>query len=332
MTVDFNPDAEQLQVIGAIEEMLAERFPLARFRNVRGGDHDSGAAAALAALGWLGLGVAEADGGAGLSLVEEVAMFRVLGRHLATPNVLASVLGIHAAVALGRPELAAGIMGGEARVCLANALRDGEAHAIYDGTGADHVLHWNAAEFACVPAARLGTAQPGHCLDRTVALARAKLAADGTCTLSGASAQLLRARAELLMAAQLLGIAEAALATAVDYAKLRQQFGQPIGAFQAIKHRCADMKLRVDVLASLVTMAALAAREGLADAPVQIAAARLLASRYALENAAAGIQIHGAMGFTAECDAHLFLLRAHLLDTLGGTAAAREAELAGLPA
>src|SRR5262249_29947122 len=128
-----------------------------------------------------------------------------------------------------------------------------------------------------------------------------------------------------------LGAAEAALALAVDYAKLRQQFGQPIGAFQAIKHRCADMKLRTKLLGALVLMAALSEREGRSDAAAQIAAARLLAARYALDNAAAGIQIHGAMGFTAECDAHLFLLRAHLIENVGSTAREREVEMAAMP-
>jgi alkylation response protein AidB-like acyl-CoA dehydrogenase len=91
------------------------------------------------------------------------------------------------------------------------------------------------------------------------------------------------------------------------------------------------MKVRARVLSSLVTMAALSEREGRDDAALQVSAARLLAARYAIENAAAGIQIHGAMGFAAECDAHLFLLRAHLYENIGSTATERELEMASLP-
>jgi alkylation response protein AidB-like acyl-CoA dehydrogenase len=332
MTVDFNPGAAQRQILDAIRGVLADRFPLARFRHARGGDHDRAALAEVAALGWLGLGVAEEFGGAGFSLAEEVALFRELGRHLATPGVLAGSLGVHTALALGKAELAADIMDGSVRVSLANPLGGGTTHAIYDAAGADFLLFWSMTEFALLPLDRVSASEPGRCLDRTVSLLRAALAPDAVFTLTGEAAQTLRARADLLVAAQLLGIAEAALDLAVEYAKLRHQFGRPIGAFQAIKHRCADMKLRAKALAALVTMAALAAQEGHRDLAVQVASARLLAARYAIDNASAGIQIHGAMGFSAECDAHLFLLRSHLLEHVGGTTAEREAELASLPA
>jgi hypothetical protein len=221
------------------------------------------------------------------------------------------------------------------KLCLANRLlpaADGAAvHALLDSAGADCCLHWDARQIACVPIAGLASPQPARCVDRTISLVRVARIEAGCISLAGGPAQTLRRRAELLLAAQLLGLAEGALDVAADYAKLRHQFGQPIGSFQAIKHRCADMKVRVQVLGALVLMAALSEHEGRSDAAAQIAAARLLASRYALENAAAGIQIHGAMGFTAECDAHLFLLRAHLLENLGSAAAEREVEMASLP-
>jgi alkylation response protein AidB-like acyl-CoA dehydrogenase len=337
MTIDLDLSPDQRQIVQSIDDVLADKFPLARFRQARGGDHDHAALPALAALGWLGLGVAERHGGAGLGPVEEVLLHRALGRHLVSPGVLASALAVHLALAVGNTGLAGDIMAGKTRACLASSrrgsTRDGAAAsvAIIDAREAESCVFWNAALIACMPLAQLGAPRPAHSMDRTVALQHATLAAAGNLVLTGDAGAALRRRADLLVAAQLLGIAEAALDLAVEYAKLRQQFGQPIGAFQAIKHRCADMKLRTKTLNALVLMAALAEQAGQSDATVQVAAARLLASRYALDNAAAGIQIHGAMGFTAECDAHLFLLRAHLLENLGSNAAEREIAMASLP-
>ena len=105
---------------------------------------------------------------------------------------------------------------------------------------------------------------------------------------------------------------------AVTYAKDRKQFGQPIGSFQAIKHICADMAVRCEESASQLFYAALSLRDGTADAAVEIPAAAFIAARAALENAAAGIQVHGGIGMTAELDAHWFLKRAHVLDQAMG--------------
>jgi alkylation response protein AidB-like acyl-CoA dehydrogenase len=337
VTVDLNLGAEQRQIIASVKDVLADRFPLSRFRDARGGDHDKDALAQVAELGWLGLGIEEQFGGAGFALVDDVLLFRELGHHLVTPAVMAGSLGAHLALACGNTGLAADIASGAVRLSLANALRGDEGdrptttYVIYDGADADYLLSWDATEFACFPASQLIVPQPGRCIDRTVSLRRASGVATGNLTLTDDAARKLRRRADLLIAAQLLGMTEGALDLSVEYAKLRRQFGQPIGSFQAIKHRCADMKVRAKVLASLVLMAALAEQGGHPDAALQIAAARLLASRYAIENAGAGIQIHGAMGFSAECDAHLFLLRAHLLENVGSTAAEREVEMASLP-
>jgi alkylation response protein AidB-like acyl-CoA dehydrogenase len=337
VTIDLDLSLDQRQIVQAIDDVLADKFPLARFRQARGGDHDHAMLPALAALGWLGLGVEERHGGAGLGPVEEVLLFRALGRHLVSPGVLAGSLAIHLALTAGNTGLAGDIMAGRSRACLASSRRgggrDGAAAtlALYDSREAESCVFWNASLIACVPLAQLGGTEPAHGMDRTVAVQHASLASAGNLARTGDAAAALRRRADLLVAAQLLGIAEAALDLAVDYAKLRHQFGQPIGAFQAIKHRCADMKLRTKTLNALVLMAALSEQAGQSDAAVQVAAARLLASRHALDNAAAGIQIHGAMGFTAECDAHLFLLRAHLLENLGSSAAEREIAMASLP-
>lgn len=336
MTIEFDLSDEQRQVVQAIEDVLSDRFPVARLRDRRGGQ-DRTALDHAFTLGWPALAIAEDHGGAGLSLVEDVQLYRAAGRHLVTPTLMASSLAAHLALACGDSGLAAAILGGEKRVCLANVLSGGAPDqaartlALYDAEGADFCLYWTADRITCLAIADLGAPQDARCIDRTVSLRHASLVPAETQSLAGDAAQSLRRRADLLLAAQLLGLAEGALDLAVDYAKIRQQFGQPIGAFQAIKHRCADMKVRNKVLGALVAMAALSERSGRDDAVAQIAAARLLASRYAIENAAGGIQIHGAMGFTAECDAHLYLLRGHLLENVGSGAPDREVEMASLP-
>jgi alkylation response protein AidB-like acyl-CoA dehydrogenase len=289
--------------------------------------------AGLATLGWLGLGVDEAVGGAGLTLVDDVLVFREFGRHLVTPKVIAASLGAHLALALGDNDLASQIVAGTTQLCLGNG-RSGSRpapdfmHYLYDSEDAAHALVWDATQLAIVPRADWSDVTPARCIDRTLSLKRVALPA---AAIPGEPARRLRRRADLLVAAYLLGMAEEALAAAVGHARIRRQFGQPIGAFQAIKHRCADMSVRVKVLAAQVLMAALSEHEGRPDAALQVAAARLLASRHALENASAGIQIHGAMGFTAECDAHLFLLRTQVLENIGSAAADRDVAMAALP-
>ena len=101
------------------------------------------------------------------------------------------------------------------------------------------------------------------------------------------------------------------------YAGMRQQFGKPIGAFQAIKHHAADMAIGAEMVSAQLDMAAIALADGRPDALFQIAALRRLAPVAALANARACIQIHGGIGFSAEADAHHFIKHAHLLSRLG---------------
>src|SRR4029453_4482295 len=105
----------------------------------------------------------------------------------------------------------------------------------------------------------------------------------------------------------------------VEYAKVRRQFGKPIGTFQAIKHRCADMAVRAEVARAMVTYAAGALAEGEPDVARHGAMAKTLAGGAAIANATDNIQNHGGMGYTWESDAHLYLKRARLLEHCFGT-------------
>ncbi|MHB9759596.1 acyl-CoA dehydrogenase family protein [Streptomyces sp. BYX5S] len=128
--------------------------------------------------------------------------------------------------------------------------------------------------------------------------------------------------AALLYAAEQLGSAGRTLDMAVQHARVREQFGRPIGSFQAVKHLCAEMLVRVE-LARAAVYAAAVTRD-----PVEVAAARLLADEAAVRGARDCLQVHGGMGFTWEADVHLHLKRAWLRAELGGGARAAEEVLA----
>jgi alkylation response protein AidB-like acyl-CoA dehydrogenase len=137
-------------------------------------------------------------------------------------------------------------------------------------------------------------------------------------TLDDRELQLLR----LIDAAALAGIAQAALDMAVDYAKLREQFGRPIGSFQAIKHHCATMAIAARGAADAASFAAVAFDSERADTPHRIESALLFAAAGAIDNAGTNIQVHGGIGFSAEAEPHLLLKRAQLLAALAGGAEA----------
>ncbi|MFJ4711451.1 acyl-CoA dehydrogenase family protein [Streptomyces sp. NPDC088785] len=129
-------------------------------------------------------------------------------------------------------------------------------------------------------------------------------------------------RATLLYAAEQLGSAGRTLEMAVQHAREREQFGQPVGAFQAVKHLCAEMLVRVEIARAAVYAAAVTGD------PVEVAAARLLADEAAVQGARDCLQVHGGMGFTWEGDVHLHLKRAWTRAELGGRARDAEETLA----
>jgi alkylation response protein AidB-like acyl-CoA dehydrogenase len=130
------------------------------------------------------------------------------------------------------------------------------------------------------------------------------------------------------LAAEQLGGASRALDMAVQYAKIRHQFGRPIGSFQAIKHRCADLLLEVESLRSALSYAAAAAVESPAEIPVLAPLLKAYASETYFHVAAENIQIHGGIGFTWEHDAHLYFKRAKSSELFLGDGAYHRERLA----
>jgi alkylation response protein AidB-like acyl-CoA dehydrogenase len=117
----------------------------------------------------------------------------------------------------------------------------------------------------------------------------------------------------LMAAAQLLGLAEAMLDQAVTYAKVREQFGQPVGAFQAVKHKLADVAVALEFVRPVVWRAAQALDDHLTSAPVHVSHAKYAATDTAYLAAESAIQVHGAMGYTYEVDLHFWMKRSWAL-------------------
>jgi alkylation response protein AidB-like acyl-CoA dehydrogenase len=134
--------------------------------------------------------------------------------------------------------------------------------------------------------------------------------------------------AAVALAAEQLGGAQRALDMAVEYAKVRRQFDRPIGSFQAIKHRCADLLLEVESLRSAVGYAAAAVAEDSAEIPVLASLVKAYASETYFHVAAENIQIHGGIGFTWEHDAHLYFKRAKASELFLGDGAYHRERLA----
>jgi alkylation response protein AidB-like acyl-CoA dehydrogenase len=219
-----------------------------------------------------------------------------------------------------------------------NWVLDGHKSFVLDGHTADLILVVAAAGsglslFAVDPGAAGLDRRVLPTLDQTRKLARLEfdsvagrlIGAPGEA--AGVLARTLDVAA-IALAAEQLGGAQRALDMAVGYAKIRHQFGRPIGSFQAIKHRCADLLLEVESLRSAVGYAAAAVAENSAEVPVVAALAKAYASDVYFHVAAENIQIHGGIGFTWEHDAHLYFKRAKSSELFLGDAAYHREHLA----
>jgi alkylation response protein AidB-like acyl-CoA dehydrogenase len=321
--MDLTLGPEQEAVRDAIRGVLADRLPIASVRALIGAEPalDEGVWREAGALGWFGLGLLEAEGGAGYGLPEEMLLFVELARALTPGPWLGTVLAAHAlAGSTDHRSVHAGVLTGTHRVAVVDDPRDaGGAAVVADPQAAQGFLVLGAGTVRYVAADARGVAVDATgSIDPTRRLGCVRLGGVPAAPLA-ADAGALRARATLLVAAEAVGVAERTLEMSVEYAKVRQQFGRPIGSFQAVKHRCADMAVRAEVARSLTTYAAVALRDGEADAARHVRAAKALAADAALANAGDNVQNHGGMGFTWESDAHLYLKRAWALEHAFGT-------------
>ena len=264
----------------------------------------------LAKMGLPGLLVPEAQGGLGLSLLDAVLIAAELGRAgVAEPIAdTALVAAPLLAKAGGQDALLAAIAAGEAKVALQHPVNPWVA----DLDGASHIL--SVRDGVLLLADHGGG---GDLLDSVDPLRRlyAPVAADGTPV---GSADALLDHAALTAAAQLVGIADAMLEQATDYAKNRNQFGQPIGSFQAVKHHLATAAVKIEFAKPVIQRAAVALQDGAVSAPVHVSHARLAAADAAWAMSETAIQTHGAMGYTYEVDLHFWMKRAWALSGAWG--------------
>ncbi|WP_281375946.1 acyl-CoA dehydrogenase family protein, partial [Pseudonocardia pini] len=192
------------------------------------------------------------------------------------------------------------------------------------GVLADVVVVPSGDGFGLLTGAR---ATPVGSYDRTTRLAAL---ADGSVEALPGDASSLEARATVLVAADLVGIARSALARTVAYDREREQFGVPVGSFQAIKHALADIHVGVTMAEHAALYAAHAVDIGLEDAALAVSVAKAKASDVALQSTAAMIQYHGGIGYTWEHEAHFFYKRAKRLAGQFGTADAHREKIAAL--
>ena len=301
--IRYHPSPDQLALASTIEESLVPLLPIARLH--ASPTEEGRTWSSLDEIGIFGITASEEAGGSGLGAVEEALIAIALGRQLAAPSVLATMGAAHAAPTAG----AAALKGRR----IAAGLRRGDRTVVVEDDAADLVLV-RTPSGAGIYATGAAASRP---LDR-----RLWLADLSECDLFGEplarfdDSRLLRLR--LIDAAALSGIAATALDMAVSYARTREQFGRPIGSFQAIKHHCANMAISANCARDQVSFAAVAVDDQRADAALQVECALWVAGSAALENAGKNIQIHGGIGFSDEADPHLLLKRAQLLIALAG--------------
>jgi alkylation response protein AidB-like acyl-CoA dehydrogenase len=290
----------------------------------------------LADQGLLGLHVPETDGGQGFGLPELTVAVEELGRALApgafVPTVLASAV-LAAAGADGK--LSAFLAHGEGNGAVALAAdltaTTGEGGDLVITGSADGVLGAPGADLIILPArsgadtvwvavdaAGLDITSVGS-LDLTRHLGRV-LAADVVVPverqLTSLTSAAVASLAAVVFGAEAIGIADWAVHTAAEYAKIRHQFGRPIGQFQAVKHRCARMLVAAEQATAAVWDAARAVGEGEESGEFAAASAAVLAADAAVSGAHECIQVLGGIGYTWEHDAHLYYRRAMTLHAL----------------
>ncbi|MFI5619525.1 acyl-CoA dehydrogenase family protein [Streptomyces sp. NPDC051567] len=232
----------------------------------------------LGAAGFFALRLPEADGGVGLGLPEAALAFEEAGRALLPGPLVAT-------------HLAAGSVPGAARGTMVVTAFD---------LGGPLVTYLGEAD-AVLGHASLPPGEPVRPTDPLTPLHRVAPPSPGT---AYDGLEEYRDEGSLLTAALQLGGALRTVELAVRYAREREQFGQPIGAFQAVKHLCAGMLVRAELARTAVYAAAVTADPG------EIAGAKLLADEAAVRNARDCLQVHGGLGFTWEADVHLYLKRA----------------------
>ena len=366
--MEFTWTPEQLDLRAGTRRLLEARAPLERTRALaEAGERLDPAAwtAMTEQAGLLALGVPEELGGAGGSRVEQALVFEEAGRVLLGGPLLSTVLAVEALLATGDDaaleEHLPGLVEGSRTATLAvlgttgrwrpgapttvataagdGAVLTGTEELVLDGAGADLLLVLARGDggptLYAVPQGAGGlTVEPLDVLDLTRPMARLHLRDTPARALgapgSGAAAvERVHRAAAVLVAAEQVGAMDTLVTRTAEYARTRRAFGRPIGAFQAVKHRLADMAVRLEMSRSAAAWAAFQ-EPGSPDEALGAAVAASYCGDAFLQAAKDTIQLHGGVGFTWEHDAHLFLRRARAAATLVGPPSEHRAALVPL--
>jgi alkylation response protein AidB-like acyl-CoA dehydrogenase len=343
--MDFELSDDQAALQSAARDLLDGHASSDRVRkHLASGDPvDEALWAAMVEQGWLGVAVPEDEGGLGLGWVEAAVLLEEAGRHVAPVPLLGALLALSA---LRGSPWAAALVAGEQRGCVVWSARDDALVAARDGSGwvltgrPDPVVGAVSADVAVVCTAQGvwavdldATGRPPRepAMDLTQALSWLTFDRAPAVEVGGPDeAVALLDRAAVGASAELLGGAARVLEMAAEYAKDRVQFGQPIGAFQAVKHRCADMVVDVEGMRSVAWYGAWAVAADDLDRSVAASTAKVWCSDAARRVMASGLQVHGGIGFTWEHDLHLFMKRSQLDQVGFGDASYHRERLAGL--
>jgi alkylation response protein AidB-like acyl-CoA dehydrogenase len=356
--VNFAFSEEQEELRTAVRRFLEDKSPEGEVRRLMETEagYDQAVWTQMAEqLGLHGLAIPESYGGSGFTYVELVVVFEEMGRALLCAPYFSSVaLAANLLLASGDEAVKSAYLPGiaEGATIATVALTEpsgewgqsgvtlpatpagdgwtltGEKSYVIDGHSADLVLvaartGAGVSVFAVERGADGFTSTPLTTMDQTRKQARLTFAATPA-RLVGAEGQGWPALSKMLdlavvaLAAEQVGGAQRILEMAVGYAKERVQFGRPIGSFQAIKHKCADMLLEVESAKSAAYYAGWAAAEDNDELPVVASLAKSYCSEAYFHAAAENIQIHGGIGFTWEHPAHLYFKRAKSSELLFG--------------
>jgi alkylation response protein AidB-like acyl-CoA dehydrogenase len=353
--VYFDLTDEQQAIRSTAREFLASRFKSERIRELAASEDgfDAVAWAEMAELGWPGLALPEEWGGQGLGIVDLAVLFEEMGYALAPSPLLSNTVVGLALTLCGSDDqrqrylrpLAAGERRGTPALWDAGSpatigeftmpaeadgdgiVLNGEKVLVLDAASADFFMVATAdGRRHLVESAAAGvTVTPEESIDLTrrfctVSFDGVRVAAEDSMPGEAADYFTVLCRICVALAAESTGIAQRTMEMAVEYAKDRQQFGRPIGAYQAVSHRCAQMLLETENSRSVVYGAAWAADAEPESLPLAASMAKAYASDAGWRVPNASIQVHGGIGFTWEHDLHFFLKRGRTNAALFGDA------------
>jgi alkylation response protein AidB-like acyl-CoA dehydrogenase len=329
MNFDFND--EQREIKSTAKEFLASRFKLEKVRELAESEspYDDALWGQICELGWPGIAVSEEYEGQGLGTIEAVILAEEMGFALAPSPWISDVSAAFFVEAAGSDEQKSnylpGMASGEERGAVALTPPDTDPQVCGAADGAS-VLVLNSGDGGQIVDPANAELERLDLIDTT----RAYYAVTGSGDALPGDVSSAADRSAVVLSAEMVGVAARALDMALAYAKEREQFGRPIGAYQAVSHRLANMLWEVEEARSLVYYAGWVADAEPESLPLAASMAKARASDAATAVTHEAIQTFGGIGFTWEHDIHFFLKRARVSAQLLGSARQHRERVAAL--